>query len=426
MPGKCNGRATGLAARDCAGPPARSAGYSYKQPCCYVERPRPVLPGPILAQALHRADTHPSPEGADDRARASPAFMHIAYLAPLIESVPPTLYGGTERVVSWLSEEMLRRGHEVTLFASGDSTTGGRLVPASPRALRFSGVQDALPYTLMMIEDAFRRGREFDLFHCHVDWLAFPFMRFVDVPAVHTLHGRLDLPFYREIFAHHPEVSLVSISDAQREPLPGTRFLETVHHGMPRDLYCTSDEQEDYLVFLGRISVEKGPVQAIQAARRAGARLVIAAKIDPADQAYFDSQVRDLLDEPGIDFIGEVADEQKNLLLARARALLAPIDWPEPFGLVFIEALACGTPIITRPCGSAREIVEHGRTGLIGSSTEELARAIEEIGSIDRAACRAAFEERFSVERMAADYEAVYRRVLGRGARRSARAGAAD
>ena len=349
--------------------------------------------------------------------------MRIAQVAPLVESVPPALYGGTERVIHWLSEELLQRGHEVTLFASGDSHTHARLVPGAPRALRLAGVSDALPPTLAMVAEAFRRAGDFDLLHCHVDWLAFPFGRLVGCPVVHTLHGRLDLPGLPELYALHPELELVSISDAQRAPLPDVHFRATVHHGMPLDLFRPGDAHDDYLLFLGRMSPEKGPVLALQAARRAGVKLLIAAKVDEPDREHFERDVRPLLDDPSVEFIGEVDDHEKARLLGRARALLAPIDWPEPFGLMFIEAFACGTPVITRPCGAAPEIVEHGRTGLIADGVDELAAAIGAIGRIDRRECRAEFERRFSAARMARDYEAVYTAVLdAHGRRREARA----
>jgi len=346
--------------------------------------------------------------------------MRIAQVAPLVESVPPALYGGTERVIHWLCEELLQRGHEVTLFASGDSRTRARLVPGAPRALRLAGVSDALPPTLAMVAEAFARAGEFDLLHCHVDWLAFPFGRLVGCPVVHTLHGRLDLPGLPELYARHPELELVSISDAQRTPLPETHFRATVHHGMPLDLLAPSAEQDEHVLFLGRTSPEKGLVLAVEAARAAGVKLLIAAKIDEFDREHFERDVRPLLDHPGVEFVGEVDDAGKERLLGRARALLAPIDWPEPFGLMFIEALACGTPVITRPCGSAEEIVEHGRTGLIALELDGLAAAIRDVGRIDRRTCRAEFERRFSAARMARDYEAVYEAVVADHARRSA------
>jgi glycosyltransferase involved in cell wall biosynthesis len=339
--------------------------------------------------------------------------MRIAYLAPLIESVPPRAYGGTERVIHWLCEEMIDRGHDVTLFASGDSRTRARLVAGAPRSLRAAGVLDSLPLTLSMVVEAFAQAERFDLIHSHVDWPALPFSTLFDVPVIHTLHGRLDLPHLPAIYARHPEPMLVSISNAQRAPLPEGRFVATVYHGMPADLLRPSfGSREDYVLFLGRISREKGPVTAMRAARAAGLRLVIAAKVDPMDQPYFESEVRAEIAATGAEFVGEVTDDQKAALLGRARALLAPIEWPEPFGLVFIESLACGTPVITRPLGSAPEIVEHGRTGLIADTVEGLARAILDVERIDPRVCRASFEQRFTVERMARDYEAVYRGAI--------------
>jgi glycosyltransferase involved in cell wall biosynthesis len=340
--------------------------------------------------------------------------MRIAYLAPLVESVPPALYGGTERVIAWLTEEMVRRGHEVTLFASGASRTTAHLVPGAPGALRLAGVREAQPLTLSMVADAFARAHEFDIIHSHVDWLAFPFGRLIAQPVIHTLHGRLDLPFLPGIYARHPELDLISISDAQRAPLSGVRFLATVHHGLPADLYAPATVHDDYVLFLGRMSDEKGPVLAIRAAQAAGVRLIIAAKVDPVERPYFEAEVEPLMRLPRVEYVGEVTDEEKEELLGGARALLAPIDWPEPFGLMFIEALACGTPVITRPFGSVPELIEHGRTGLFANTVDELAAAIHAVERIDRVECRRVFEQRFTVARMGADYETVYRRIIGR------------
>ncbi len=340
--------------------------------------------------------------------------MRLGFIAPLAESVPPLRYGGTERVVSWLVEELVRRGHDVTLFASGDSRTEARLVPFVPRALRGAGIRDHHPHHLMMLGEAFRRAAEYDLIHAHVDYLAFPFTRLVETPVVHTLHGRLDLPFLPGIYERYPGAHLVSISDAQRAPLLDVRFEATVRHGLPADLLRYHPRGGDYFLFLGRISVEKGPLLAIHAARAAGARLLIAAKVDAADREFFERDIEPLLDPPRIEFLGEVTDREKEELLGGARALLLPIDWPEPFGLTFIESLACGTPIVTRSCGSVPEILIPGVTGLIGSSLDEIVRALHEVESIDRSACRADFEKRFTVERMVDDYEAVYRRLVSR------------
>ena len=338
--------------------------------------------------------------------------VRLGFIAPLVERVPPAAYGGTERVVSWLVEELVRRGHDVTLFASSDSLTAASLAEGAPPALRLAGIAPDLPYHLVHLGEAFARAPEFDVLHAHLDFLAFPFVRLVDTPVVHTLHGRLDLPWQPEIFSRFKGLRLVSISDAQRTPLPGVEFLATVYHGLPRSLFRFHADPEDYVLFLGRVSPEKGPVLAIQAARAAGVTLKIAAKVDANDREYFAREVEPLLDPPHVEYLGEVDDARKGELLGHARALLLPIDWPEPFGLTFIEALACGTPVITRACGSAPEIVRPGKTGILGSDVASLARAIAEVGRIDRRACRADFEERYTVERMTDDYEAVYAKIL--------------
>ena len=348
--------------------------------------------------------------------------MHVkvAQLAPLAESVPPRRYGGTERVVSWLTEELVDRGHDVTLFASADSITSAKLCAGAPRSLRRADVGDQTPYHLMLTAEVFERASEFDLVHSHIDYLAFPFTRFVDVPTVHTLHGRLDLPQLPRIYARYPELTLVSISDAQRRPIGMHRFAATIHHGLPRDLYSLHEDPDDYFLFIGRVSPEKGPLLAIEAAKRAGVRLLIAAKVDPADRAVFEREVRPASSHPSIEFLDEVSDAEKKELIGNARAVLAPIEWPEPFGLVFIEALASGTPVITRPCGSVPEVLKHGRTALIGSTLDELVHAIHRIDSIDRRVCRAEFEARFTVERMADDYERVYGQAIERHRARAA------
>jgi glycosyltransferase involved in cell wall biosynthesis len=346
--------------------------------------------------------------------------VRIAVVAPLFESVPPTLYGGTERVVGWLVEALVRRGHEVTLFASGDSRTSARLIHEVPRALRLSREGNAELHHVMMLGEVFRRAREFDVIHSHVDVWAFPFSELVKTKVLHTLHGRLDLPWSKDVHRRHPSLELVSISDAQRAALPGVRFTATVHHGMPRDLYRFHRRADDYFLFLGRTSAEKGLPLAIEVARRAGARLRIAAKIDDEEQEYFEREVRPLLRAPGIEFLGEISDGDKNDLLGRARALLLPIDWPEPFGLAFIEALACGTPVITRPRGSVPEIVRPGITGIVAEDVDGLVKAVRTVDEIDRADCRADFEARFTDERMADAYEDVYERLIEADAGRAA------
>lgn len=340
--------------------------------------------------------------------------MRIAHVAPLYERVPPRLYGGTERVVSHLVEEQVARGHEVTLFASGDSRTSASIVAAVPRALRLDATaSDQLAPHMIELSQVFDRAADFDIIHCHVDYLAFPFSRLVATPTVHTLHGRLDLPNTPAVMAHFDDVPVVSISDAQRRPvqdLPVT-WAGTVYHGLPLETYPVGTGRGGYLAFLGRISPEKRPDLAIQAARRAGVPLRIAAKVDPVDRPYFEEEIEPLLNDPLVEYLGEIGDAEKAAFLGDAIALLFPIDWPEPFGLVMIEALACGTPVIARPCGSVGEIIVPGHTGLIADTVEGLAAAARRIEGIDRAACRREAETRFSVERMADDYEAIYARL---------------
>jgi len=345
--------------------------------------------------------------------------LRIAQVAPLYERVPPVLYGGTERVVSYLTEELVRRGHQVTLFASGDSVTAARLVAPVPRALRLDpDAPDPLSGHILELAQAFERAGEFDLIHCHVDFIAFPFGRLVRTPTVHTLHGRLDLPFLVPVFRHFRDVNLISISDAQRRPVAGLglRWVGTVHHGLPLEHYPFSPRGGRVLVFLGRIAPEKRPDLAIAVARRTGLPLKIAAKVDPADRAYYEREIRPLLDTPGVEFLGEVDDRTKAELLGEALALLFPIDWPEPFGLAMIEALACGTPVIARGCGSVPEVVVPGVTGYIVDSLDEMVDAVKRVDLIDRRACRRDVEARFTVERMTDRYEALYHRFVERAA----------
>ena len=341
--------------------------------------------------------------------------MRIAQVAPLFESVPPHRYGGTERVVSYLTEELVHRGHDVTLFASGDSRTSAELVPVVERAMRLDASSYELCSTaaVLQLELVRARAHEFDVIHCHVDYLAFPFTRTLRTPSLHTLHGRLDLPHLVPLYRHFTDVPLVSISDAQRRPLDGlgVRWAGTVYHGQPLTRYPFSAEAEDgYLAFLGRCSPEKQPELAIEIAKRAGIPLKIAAKVDHKDREYFDRVVAPLLDDPLIEFIGEIGDDEKAAFLGGARALLFPIDWPEPFGLVTIEAMACGTPVVARPCGAVPEVLVDGRTGFLGDSLMDLVDAVKRIHEIDRAECRRHVETRFSVAHMTDGYEAVYRR----------------
>jgi glycosyltransferase involved in cell wall biosynthesis len=335
--------------------------------------------------------------------------MRIAQVAPLYESVPPRAYGGTERVVSYLTDELVRRGHDVTLFASGDSRTEATLVAGCPSGLRLDGRGvDPIALHLAMLVDVYRRAAEFDVIHCHTDYLGLPLARGVRTPTLLTLHGRLDLTEAHPIYRAYPEVGLVSISDAQRAPLADLRWRATVHHGLPPDLYRFHEGPGRYLVFVGRISPEKRPDSAIRIARAAGVPLRIAAKVDPADRDYYEAVVRPLLDDPLIEFIGEVDDRHKEELFGNALALLFPIDWPEPFGLVMIEALACGTPVIARRRGSVPEIVVDGVTGFVRETEEEMADAVRRLSAISRRDCRAHFERRFTAARMADDYLWLY------------------
>jgi glycosyltransferase involved in cell wall biosynthesis len=346
--------------------------------------------------------------------------MRIAQVAPLFEAVPPKRYGGTERIVWCLTEELVDRGHEVTLFASGDSVTSARLAAVTPHAVRLDATTRELlaAETTRLLDLVFRNAGAFDVIHCHVDHVAFPFSALVSTPTVHTLHGRLDLPYLRALYRQLSHVPVVSISDAQRAPLAGlgVTWAGTVHHGLRPDRFAFSPEPGDYLAFLGRLSPEKQPHVAIEVARRAGWPLRIAAKIDAADREYFEGVVAPLLDDPLIEFIGEIGDDAKSPFLGGARALLFPVDWPEPFGLVMLEGLACGTPVIARPCGSVPEVVRPGVNGFLGESVDDLVDAVKRVDTIDRAACRADFERRFSVARMTDDYEAVYRRLGARAA----------
>ena len=345
--------------------------------------------------------------------------LRIAQVAPLYERVPPLLYGGTERVVSYLTEELVRRGHDVTLFASGDSETTATLLPAVPTALRLaSGAghpTDTPSAHVIQLGQVIERARDFDIIHCHVDYPAFWLTRAVPTPVVHTLHGRLDLPYLRPVFEHFADIDVVSISDAQRRPVAdlAVKWAGTVHHGLPLARYPYAPAGGgDYLAFLGRISPEKRVELAIAAARRLGVPLRIAAKVDIADRGYFERDIRPLLDDPLIEFVGEIGDEDKPAFLGGALALMFPIDWPEPFGLVMIEAMACGTPVIARPCGSVLEVMRSGVTGFVVDTVDEMVDAVKRLDLIDRAECRRWVEQRFRIERMVDDYERVFGRLL--------------
>jgi glycosyltransferase involved in cell wall biosynthesis len=341
--------------------------------------------------------------------------MKIAQIAPLIESVPPRLYGGTERIVSYLTEELVLEGHEVTLFASADSRTSARLVPCADRALRLNpAVKDPLPHHLLMLEEVRQRVDEFDVLHFHIDMLQMPLVRDLGVPSITTLHGRQDLPDLRPFYEVFDEVPLVSISSDQRRPLPFANWMATVYHGLPRKLLAPGRGNGGYLAFLGRISPEKRPDRAIEIAARTGMPLKIAAKVDQADLAFWEQTIEPMVGaHPNVEFIGEINERQKAEFLGEALAVLFPIDWPEPFGLVMIEAMACGTPVIAFRCGSVPEIVDHGVSGLIVDTVDAAIEAVQIIDEPDRAAVRQCFERRFSAERMARDYVAVYRRLVG-------------
>jgi glycosyltransferase involved in cell wall biosynthesis len=340
--------------------------------------------------------------------------LRIAQLAPLYERIPPKLYGGTERVVSYITEELVRRGHEVTLFASGDSRTKATLRAGCGQALRLTGRPEMGTYLqLPMISDVYEEAREqFDVIHSHLDYWSFPFAQLVDVPTVATMHGRLDIEELHPVYARYREVPLVSISDAQRVHLPFVHWIATIHHGLPRDLLTPRYEPGKYLAFLGRISPEKRPDIAIEVARKAGIPLKIAAKVDVVDREYFEAIIKPRLAPPDVEYIGEISEGEKSEFLSNAIALMFTIDWPEPFGLAMIEALACATPVIARRCGSVPEVLEEGLTGLIADGVEELVGAVKRIGSISRVDCRREFERRFTVASMVDRYEEVYHKLI--------------
>ncbi|MBC7952117.1 MAG: glycosyltransferase family 4 protein [Rhodospirillaceae bacterium] len=338
--------------------------------------------------------------------------MRIAQVAPLNEAVPPKLYGGTERVVSYLTEELVAQGHEVTLFASADSRSSARLVPCSAKALRLDTTcEDRLIHHILQLEEVMAAAAQFDIIHFHTDYIHYPWARRASVPVVNTLHGRQNIRDLAALYREFDDIALVSISNSQRRPIPNARWAGTVYHGLPKDLLRPTLTPGSYLAFLGRFSHEKRFDRAVEIARRTGLTLKVAAKADPAEGCYFDQVVRPLLDDPLVDWIGEIGESGKAAFLGGALAHLFPIDWPEPFGVVMIEAMACGTPTIAWSCGSVPEVLENAVTGFIVSSIDEAVEAVEACVSFDRAGCRAAFERRFTATRMAADYVAVYRRL---------------
>ncbi len=340
--------------------------------------------------------------------------MKIAQVAPLIESVPPKLYGGTERVVSILTEELVRAGHTVTLFASGDSHTQAQLVAPYPEALRLDniGLDASGPLHTLLLERVFSHSEDFDIIHSHLDYMSFPMVRRQTTPVITTLHGRLDLPELVPLYQEFKDVPLVSISNSQRAPLGKVNWAGTVYHGLPENLLAFHPRPGKYLAFLGRISLEKRVDRAIHIAAQAQRPLKIAAKIDPHDQLYYENTIQPLLSTPGIEFVGEISDSQKSDFLGNAAALLFPIDWPEPFGLVLIEAMACGTPVIAFNRGSVPEIIEDGVTGFIVNTEQEAVNAIKRLPELSRQNVRRHFEQRFSATRMMRDYLQLYKRLL--------------
>lgn len=340
--------------------------------------------------------------------------MRIAQVAPLIESVPPRLYGGTERIVSYLTEELVRQGHDVTLFASGDSRTSAELVSSVPQALRLdASIADYLPYAVLQLEHVRQRAHEFDVIHFHSELLHLPLARaLLGRRSVTTLHGRIDLPSYRAILNEFSDMPLISISNDQRKPVSHANWLRTIHHGLPSAV-CPFEPNPrgDYVAFLGRMSPEKRPDRAIEIAARAGIRLKMAAKVDDMDREYFRSKIEPLLAQPHVEYVGEIGENDKAEFLGHALALLFPVDWPEPFGLVMIEAMSCGTPCIAWRAGSVPEVVDHGVTGWIVDSIDAAVEAVELAARLDRKTVRARFEQRFTAERMARDYLRVYEQV---------------
>ena len=340
--------------------------------------------------------------------------MKIAQIAPLMESVPPRLYGGTERIVSYLTDELVRLGHEVTLFASADSVTAAELVGCASVALRLDGnVRDPIPYYMLMLDRVRKLAEEFDILHFHIDQFHFPLFRRMADRTVTTLHGRQDCPDLKPLYLGFSEMPLVSVSNDQRQPIASANFVATVHHGIPTSLHTPIyNPRGGYVAFLGRISPEKRPDRAIRIARTLGIPLKIAAKVDKVDEAYFREQIAPLLSDPGVEFIGEIDERSKAEFLGEALALLFPIDWPEPFGLVMIEAMACGTPVLAFRRGSVSEIIDQGVTGAIVDTVDEAVRMLPRVIALDRHAVRRRFEQRFSSARMATDYVALYRSLL--------------
>lgn len=346
--------------------------------------------------------------------------MKIAQVSPLYESVPPKLYGGTERVVSYLTEELVEQGHDVTLFASGDSATKARLVACSPQSLRLDEqCIDQLAHHIYMIERVCEMAHKFDIIHFHIDYLHFPLSRRRGATNLTTLHGRLDIPDLVPIYRVFSEMPVVSISDNQRGPLPWINWVDTVHHGLPKDLYTFRSKPGDYLAFVGRISPEKRVDRALEIAKRTRMKLKIAAKVSVPDRPYFEQEIEPLFDHELVDYVGEIGEDQKDEFMGKALALVNPIEWPEPFGLVMIEAMACGTPVITYRRGSVPEVIDDGVTGFICDNLDQAADAVGRAHDLSRAAVREVFEQRFTSDRMARDYVRLYQRLISQTAQRS-------
>jgi glycosyltransferase involved in cell wall biosynthesis len=341
--------------------------------------------------------------------------MHIAQIAPLTEAIPPKLYGGTERVVHWLTEELVALGHDVTLFASGDSCTSAKLEAPWPRALRLDGsVRDPNALHMLMLERVRQQADDFDFLHFHLDYYPFSLFSRQPVPFVTTLHGRLDLPEHQPLFTTFSSAPVISISDSQRRPLPQAGWVRTVYHGLPAQLLTPLPVKPQYFAFLGRIAPEKGVDRAISIARQCGVPLRIAAKVDKVDREYFEEKIRPLLDGSNVEYIGEITDAEKSAFLSAAVALLDPIDWPEPFGLVMIEAMACGAPVIAFNRGSVPEVVDDGLTGFIVEDEKGAIGAVDRLSQLSREKIRKQFEKRFTARRMAQEYLATYRSLSER------------
>ena len=345
--------------------------------------------------------------------------MRIAQISPLFEAVPPKLYGGTERVVYSLTEELVAMGHEVTLFASGDSITSAKLAPMREQALRLDPtVKDWVATYYRMVELIYRRKDDFDILHFHIDYFPLQLFSRQKTPYLTTIHGRLDVPEFVETYGTFLESPFVSISDNQRLPIPNLNWARTVHHGMPPGILTPQPVKQEYAAFLGRISPEKGADRAIAIATKAGLKLKIAAKVDNADREYYEAKIKPLIDgNPNVEFIGEINDAQKPAFLSGAKALIFPIDWPEPFGLVMIEAMACGTPVIAFNCGSVPEVMDDGVTGFVVNNIDEAVAAVGKVHTLDRAKVRATFDRRFTARRMAEDYLKLYGELIENAAR---------